>query len=107
MPFLWLASLGIMLAVIFGPYDYARTGVVESQEFAGFYAGLFRSAWAVGVAGTILLCAHGCGGIINTFLSWRMWVPLSRLTYVTYLIHEFVLGYMYSSRRLVEHGSHL
>ena len=35
-------------------------------------------------------------GLINSFLSWKAWIPLSKLTYAAYLIHpilqQIVLG---------------
>ena len=39
---------------------------------------------------------HGYGGIINTLLSWKLWVPLGKLTYMVYLIHPLVMAYYYS-----------
>jgi peptidoglycan/LPS O-acetylase OafA/YrhL len=32
-------------------------------------------------------------GLVNTFLSWTFFIPLSRLTYISYLIHPMVLYY--------------
>ncbi|XP_078602748.1 O-acyltransferase like protein-like [Branchiostoma floridae x Branchiostoma japonicum] len=37
----------------------------------------------------------GYGGIISEFLSWNIWLPLSRLSYVAYLIHPLVLYAFY------------
>ena len=37
-------------------------------------------------------------GFVNTFLSWKFWVPIGKLTYLGYLIHEiFVYVYAYGS----------
>lgn len=35
---------------------------------------------------------HACFilGLINTFLSWKVWIPLGRLTYGAYLFHLIV-----------------
>ena len=34
---------------------------------------------------------QGYGGVVNSFLSWSFWAPLSRLTYSCYLIHIDVI----------------
>ena len=34
---------------------------------------------------------QGYGGLVNSFLSWPLWAPLSRLTYSCYLIHLEIL----------------
>jgi hypothetical protein len=38
-------------------------------------------------------------GPVNAFLSWRLFVPLSRLTYSTYLCHYVILLYHAGSSR--------
>ena len=35
-------------------------------------------------------------GYVNDILSWKGFVPLSRLTYCTYLIHPMVLDLIYA-----------
>jgi len=37
-------------------------------------------------------------GFINLFLSWKAWIPLSRLTYGVYLLHIFVIEFFYLTR---------
>ena len=40
-------------------------------------------------------------GVVNSFLSWKAWIPLSKLTYAAYLIHpilqQIVLGSLTST----------
>jgi hypothetical protein len=36
-------------------------------------------------------------GLIQRFLSARFWIPLSRLTYSTYLVHPIVLTFIFKS----------
>jgi peptidoglycan/LPS O-acetylase OafA/YrhL len=43
-------------------------------------------------------------GIINYILSWKLWIPLSRLCYTAYLIHQIVILYFYST---LEHTIHV
>ena len=44
----------------------------------------------------ILACVKGAGGPVNTFLSWRAWAPLARMSYVMYLVHLPVIDYYHS-----------
>ena len=50
-----------------------------------------RLAWAVSVAIIVFVCHNGYGWIVNSFLSLKIWTPLSRLTFMTYLVHGVVL----------------
>jgi peptidoglycan/LPS O-acetylase OafA/YrhL len=47
----------------------------------------------------IWFCVSGNGGIINKFLSLKIFVPLARLTYSVYLVHAWILWYFVGSRR--------
>jgi peptidoglycan/LPS O-acetylase OafA/YrhL len=40
---------------------------------------------------TLPQATQGHGGPVNSFLSWSVWAPLSRLTYCCYLIHMDVI----------------
>ena len=41
-------------------------------------------------------CSIFLTGMISSFLSWKAWIPLSRLTYGVYLLHILVLTFYYS-----------
>jgi len=45
------------------------------------------------------MCITGNGGFINKFLSWKAFVPLSRLTYSVYLTHAWILWIYWGSKR--------
>ena len=57
------------------------------------YNGLHRLAWSLALAWLVLACVKGLGGPINTFLSYRAWAPLARLSYTMYLVHMTVIDY--------------
>ena len=42
---------------------------------------------------------YSLAGIVNWFLSWKLFIPLSRLTYLAYLIHPVVLEVYYQGQR--------
>ncbi|XP_077861749.1 nose resistant to fluoxetine protein 6-like [Saccoglossus kowalevskii] len=102
----WVAAWAVAIAVVYGLHG-TYNGKTLSLPVNVFYATVFRFAWAVAVGWLIFACITGHGGPINAFLSWKAWIPLSRLTYSTYLIHLIVqYTYLYAGDRLV-HISHL
>ena len=47
----------------------------------------------------IYACHNGFGAVINKFLSWSFWVPLSHLTFMAYLFHPLMFVLMYRTMR--------
>jgi peptidoglycan/LPS O-acetylase OafA/YrhL len=47
----------------------------------------------------IWMCITGNGGFINDFLSWKAFIPLSRLTYSVYLTHVWIDWYYWGTKR--------
>ena len=44
-------------------------------------------------------CVVGVAGFVNRLLSWKALVPLSRLTYMAYLVHPIVMYTYYSQQK--------
>ncbi|XP_066294090.1 nose resistant to fluoxetine protein 6-like isoform X1 [Branchiostoma lanceolatum] len=95
----WLAATGIGMGVVYGLYDHLTEGVVLSRPVAVMYLTVHRTAWGVALAWVVFACVNGYGGIINTILSWKAWIPLSRLTYCAYLVHPIVIFIAYLDQR--------
>ncbi|PNF21710.1 hypothetical protein B7P43_G10358 [Cryptotermes secundus] len=83
----WILSTVAMLASLNGIYSFYQPDADKTILESAFYNGLFRTVWAFGVGVTIFMCVTGYGGPANTLLSWKVLIPLSRLTYCVYLIH--------------------
>ncbi|KOB74995.1 putative conserved plasma membrane protein [Operophtera brumata] len=49
--------------------------------------------WGAAVAWVAISCCSGYGGLINSALSYRGFLPLSRLTYCAYLVHPTIMMY--------------
>ena len=60
------------------------------------YAGLHRTLWAVCIAWIIFGCTSGNGGPINTFLSWKLFVTMGKLSFTIYLMHFLVIWVRYA-----------
>ncbi|XP_063424815.1 nose resistant to fluoxetine protein 6-like [Mytilus trossulus] len=99
---LWAVFTAIASAALYGVYrDY--NGHPFSTDLAATFNTLHRTAWSLGVCWVIFACATGNGGIINTILSWKAFVPLGKLTYCAYLVHPIVIFYYFGSRRKLIH----
>ncbi|XP_013389109.1 nose resistant to fluoxetine protein 6 isoform X2 [Lingula anatina] len=90
----WLVSVALAVVCIYitvlaysvyhGDYLWNQGGKLVYGTFSKF-------AWALSLAWVVYACYHGYGGYVKDFLSWRVWVPLGRLTYAAYLIHPIVI----------------
>ncbi|XP_052090838.1 nose resistant to fluoxetine protein 6-like [Mytilus californianus] len=100
----WLIAAVSACAVLYGVYDDVN-GSRESREVSSFYITVHRTVWGAAVGWVIFACAHGYGGYVNTVLSWKGFIPLSRLTYCAYLVHPPVIYYYLSTRRRLIHLS--
>ncbi|XP_024943408.1 nose resistant to fluoxetine protein 6 isoform X2 [Cephus cinctus] len=96
----WLIGMASGLAVVFGPYNMYKYDYVYNKIEASFYAGLHRHVFALFVAWIIFTSVHGYGGFVNQFLSWRGWVPLSKLTYCIFLCHFIIILYDSGNTRI-------
>ena len=95
----WIAASAIGLIVVYGLYPYFNGSDIELW-MAACYNSLSRVAWGLCVCWVIFSCLNGTeGGVVNSFLSLPVWVPLGRLTYSVYLIHPIILVVLSTSRR--------
>lgn len=85
----WFIASLVGLAVLYGMVPYLNEYEVPDMNDVArvSYGALHRFAWASSVAWIVFACIHGYGGFVNRFLSWKVFIPLARLTYVVYLVH--------------------
>lgn len=81
----WIVSSVAMIGVLFIPLSWSQ-GVDPGPEIAGLYQGLHRSVWALAVAWVVFACVTGRGGLVNSILTARWMVPISRLGFGMYLL---------------------
>ena len=96
-----LLNAGILLAMF-----PAINGYPLSDAVAGLYSATSRTLWSIGLAWIVYACVTGHGGIVNSLLSWKPFIPLSRLSYSAYLIHPVIIACFYGSRETTFHFSH-
>ena len=96
---LWVIAVALCASTVYGPQKrYDGKDFSKSEDL--MYLMFGRLAWAVSVAIIIFVCHNGYGWIVNSILSLKIWTPLSRLTFMTYLVHGVVLYILlYTGRR--------
>ena len=62
-----------------------------SRTASAIYGGFYKPAWALSVGWVIFACCRGYGGWVNEFLSWSAFKPLSKISFILYLIHLDVI----------------
>ncbi|KAF5292693.1 hypothetical protein FQA39_LY13905 [Lamprigera yunnana] len=97
---MWIVFPLINLWIVFTLY-----GRQISVEFSAVYMGISRTLWGVGLCWLIIACSTNNAGIINKFLSFRGWIPISRLTYCAYLIHPLVINIIFLSAESSQNAS--
>ena len=89
---------GCLFSTVYGLYSsWGRGGLTLAENVSYFMFG--RVVWAVGLSLLVFACHNGYGRAINAFLSMRVWVPLSRMTYTAYLIHPIILTVIFNTLR--------
>ena len=100
----WVGAVVIGCLVVYGPWDvYKDHGTFFNDAENIIYSAFHRFAWSCGVGWVIYACHNKAGGLVNTFLSWKVWIPLSRLTYGCYLLHIIVILFFTFSKETSTH----
>jgi len=86
----WQAAFLTAFGVVYGTYSHYERGRLTQLENV-LYNGFQRIGWSLSLSWVIFSCSKGHGGMINDFLSWRFFLPLSRLSFMTFLIHSLVI----------------
>ncbi|KYN30591.1 hypothetical protein ALC56_15287 [Trachymyrmex septentrionalis] len=82
----WTLGAACNILVLFGLYKRQI-----SVLYTAIYIALSKTVWAIGIAWIVIICCTEHGGLVKEFLSCKIWIPLSRLTYCAYLLHPFII----------------
>ncbi|CAJ0580653.1 unnamed protein product, partial [Mesorhabditis spiculigera] len=99
------ATCLVVSGVAFGVLGYASTNHGATLWLAA-YGSLHRPAWAFAVISLLWLCQNKTFSELNAFLSWRLFSPLSKLTYQALIIAEPLVLYFYSAMHRPTHATH-
>lgn len=96
----WLIlSIG-MPAIVFSGYESNQIVPNANRLQHALFSTLGHIVWSLAVCYIIFACVHDSGGPINTFLSLRMWQPLSKLSYAIFLCHCTVISIILFSTKI-------
>ncbi|KAH8033095.1 hypothetical protein HPB51_006996 [Rhipicephalus microplus] len=97
----WILSLVTVVAITNIPWFWNKEGRhmrPGGTEYA-IYDAFHRLLFSVAVAYIALVSAWGSGGVIRVFLTWPGWLPISRLCFVIYILHPFLIFYFNGTTR--------
>ncbi|CAJ0941461.1 unnamed protein product, partial [Mesorhabditis belari] len=95
----------LMAGVAFSMLPYATT-YSGAQWWLATYAALHRPVWAFAIVSLLWLCQNKNFSELNSFLSWRLFSPLSKLTYQALIIAEPLILYFFSALHRPSHATH-
>ena len=95
---MWIMVAACCSIIIFGKYKTWNGHPFTKAENLMYFM-FSRTSYSIGIALMIYACHNGFGGVINKIFSWNFWIPLSHLTFMTYLFHPLVFVLMYSTMR--------
>ncbi|KAL0276120.1 UNVERIFIED_CONTAM: hypothetical protein PYX00_003766 [Menopon gallinae] len=88
----WLVGPICNLWALFGLYNKDMSVISTA-----LYSALSRPAWGLGLAWIVISCATDNAGILKGLLSFKGWIPLSRLSLTAYLLSPLIINLTYSS----------
>ncbi|XP_059139852.1 nose resistant to fluoxetine protein 6-like [Physella acuta] len=94
----WVSTVGAGLAIVYGLRGDIGGEDPSVVGVAALYNAVARSAWGVCVAWVVVACSSGHGGPVDAILSWPPLIPLSRLTYMAYLVHPCLMRVYYGNQ---------
>ncbi|XP_033229469.1 O-acyltransferase like protein-like [Belonocnema kinseyi] len=88
----WICCLVSLTFCTFGMRSFQQKDYVYNIVWESVYGSLARPLWAASIAWIVLVCVHGYGGPINTFLSLPIFIPFGKVSYCVYLVHIVIQG---------------
>ncbi|XP_068628049.1 nose resistant to fluoxetine protein 6-like [Battus philenor] len=95
----WLTSCVLGTVAVFSVSLFYQDWYRYNKIEAAAYVSLQKLAWSIANSWLIIACATGNGGIFNKLLTWKVFVPISRLTFCAYLVNGIVELYYVSQLR--------
>nr|CDJ91683.1 Acyltransferase 3 domain containing protein [Haemonchus contortus] len=93
---IWMIATIVSLLSVFGPHDYIKGDQEWSKFVRGTYNNFARIAWSFAVSWVIVANTFGWGGPIAAFMDHPLWQPLGRLSYCAYIVHSYVILYVFN-----------
>ncbi|KAL7286332.1 hypothetical protein TKK_0019290 [Trichogramma kaykai] len=86
----WFLAVVAFVFVTYGTRTFTDPEYVYNPIWETTFNALSKPIWALAVCWVIYTCVNNQAGPVSHFLSWKYFMPLSRISYCLYLVH-FVL----------------
>lgn len=96
---LWLSAIIITFAIFVGVFPFHTQHNVKSNFLNAFFIAGTQLGWSISILWIILACHFGVGGIVNSFLSLRIWKPLARIGLSIYLTHILAIIAVFGTQK--------
>ncbi|KAF5305499.1 hypothetical protein FQA39_LY01590 [Lamprigera yunnana] len=86
----WILSVILGISSVYTITIFYLPNYEYNAVESALYASLHKVAWSICIGCIMILCATSNSGLLKSFLSWKPFAPLSRLTYCAYLVNGLV-----------------
>ncbi|WKX89439.1 hypothetical protein Q1695_008808 [Nippostrongylus brasiliensis] len=93
---IWLVATAVGVASVYTPHEYIKGDDNWSKFVRATYNNFSRIGWALAVSWVIAANHLGWGGPIAPFMDHALWQPLGRLSYCAYIVHFYVIMYVFN-----------
>ena len=83
--FMWEVAFLVAFAVVYGPHTVVRN--YSQSEAWRVYITCHKWCWGLCLSWVTFACVKGFGGFVNDFLSWGLWIPIAKISFMTYFFH--------------------
>ncbi|XP_067132752.1 nose resistant to fluoxetine protein 6-like [Centruroides vittatus] len=94
----WIISLSLLMYSIFGLHKQI-TEVSPNKSFIFIHKVLSPFMCIIGLSWTCVACITGHGGVVNRFLSMKVFTIFDRLNAWVYVLHPLIILYIYAQLR--------
>eukprot|EP01132_Coremiostelium_polycephalum_P003997 gene3997-4998_t len=101
---IYILSFATTFILSYISYTYYQ-GSGWSVSGMAFYNATARTLFTVGLCLFVMATFYGHGGVLKWLLELRVWKPISKLTYSTYLVHPIIIMVRVLSTTLLFHYS--
>ena len=84
---IWQVVFLILFSIIYAPFDSELDVQIPQTSLQIFWYASSHLLWGLCLAWIIFACCRGLGGLVNEFLSWRVRIPISKISFMTHLVH--------------------
>ncbi|XP_023213833.1 nose resistant to fluoxetine protein 6-like [Centruroides sculpturatus] len=96
--FMWICSSTLIALILYGPYVF-KTCTFPNENVIVAFQCVSPFIWTIGIAWLCVACVTGHGGVINKFLSHKIFIFLDHVSVWIYLLHIFIIAYVYGQSR--------